>query len=217
RAEVTDPLFEVETKTYLDIIDRYAKNRTQVLKELSFAKDLFKENPECLEFDEFLSQSETALDNYEFDKAMAIINGAVQACRDAISSTGDEEYDEAQEVESLAPEQKAANLVIFAIEIVALIILMISLFYYYNKKHKVSSIHVGTYQLGREFDSLLDKLRFDLGELNIGSSKSKYQQLLNIYTKINKTSIPFSQKKAYYEKIRLAQAEITELIRGGSR
>ena len=99
---------------------------------MNFARDLFKENPECLEFNEFLKQSEDAMESYEFGKSLTIIKGAIQACRDAISAKEEEEE------EILAPEKKAVNILAFIIEIIALIILLISLLYYYRKKHLTS-------------------------------------------------------------------------------
>ncbi|MBW2975379.1 hypothetical protein KY366_06690 [Candidatus Woesearchaeota archaeon] len=126
KAKVSNPPLEAKTTTYLNILDRHTKNRTQIIKGLEFAKDLFKENPECLEFEEFLDQAEEALEKYEFQISMDILSKTIQACRDTISSKG----------EFLAPpaEEKTKNLWIFVIEMVIILFIVLLMFTYMKKR-----------------------------------------------------------------------------------
>ena len=56
---------------------------------LKFAKDLFKENPECLELEEVLRNAEDALAEDNLADAALLMNSAVQSCRDLIAAKED--------------------------------------------------------------------------------------------------------------------------------
>jgi len=130
KANVQNPDLETETKTYLNVIDKYAKNRTQVIKELRFVKDLFQENPECLELSEFLDQAEDSLKDYDFMTSLEIISSTIQACRDTVSPKISEE---------LAPAagEKARNLWIFIIEMILIIFIAMLMFVYRRRKARM--------------------------------------------------------------------------------
>ena len=212
KAIVEDPYLEAYGKTYLDIVDRYSKNRTEVIKEMAFAKDLFKENPECLEFNEFFDQADKAMDEYDFAKATSILKGTVQACKDAISARDEEdEYEE----EFLSPEEKAANVWVFLFELVVLVILLLSLLVYFKKRNAAESGI--TENIENDFNSIYDTLRREIYSNKVGEAKRHYQELMQIYVKITKTPLPYSKKMDYYQKIKSINQELSNLIMGGEK
>ncbi|MBS3135934.1 hypothetical protein J4401_03160, partial [Candidatus Woesearchaeota archaeon] len=62
--------------------------RGNIVERIRFAQDLFKENPECLEFQELITEAEKALEKEEYEKATGYIEAAINACRDTITSLG---------------------------------------------------------------------------------------------------------------------------------
>jgi hypothetical protein len=85
-ADVQKPIFSDSVKLYIDLVEKGALNRTIIEERIIFAKDLFKENPECLDLQELLSQAEIALKNNEFEKAASLTEAAINGCKDLITS-----------------------------------------------------------------------------------------------------------------------------------
>ncbi|MBU4502879.1 MAG: hypothetical protein KKA79_09865 [Nanoarchaeota archaeon] len=55
-------------------------------ERIKFVKDLFKENPECLELNELLSRAEKDLASNQYDAALEKLNTAIDKCKDLIST-----------------------------------------------------------------------------------------------------------------------------------
>ncbi|MBU2634081.1 MAG: hypothetical protein KJ674_02445 [Nanoarchaeota archaeon] len=84
-ADVGDPSLSESAELYIEIHER---NET-VLKDLenmiSFTKDLFEQNPECLELRELIDKANEKLAGQSYDEGMRIINSANQACKDIMN------------------------------------------------------------------------------------------------------------------------------------
>ncbi len=78
---VSDPEFN---QTNLIYIRSLPSNRTVVEKTIKFAKDLFQENPECLDLTELIVQAETELKKDNLEKARHLTELAVKNCKDMI-------------------------------------------------------------------------------------------------------------------------------------
>ena len=63
-------------------------NKTIIVERIKFVKDLFKENPECLELNEIIAQAEETLKEGRVEKAIALTETAINACRDLVTSKG---------------------------------------------------------------------------------------------------------------------------------
>ena len=83
---IGEPKVRITKKIIINTIDVALPNRTIVKTRIVFAKDLFNENPECLELQELLDQADNALERYEYRKARALTESAINACRDLIAS-----------------------------------------------------------------------------------------------------------------------------------
>ena len=81
KANVKNPPFSDSLKLFLNLITRSAFNETTAVTRVTFAKDLFKENPECLEFNELLNEAEKNMEEGQFKKAIELTGSAVEACR----------------------------------------------------------------------------------------------------------------------------------------
>ena len=83
---IGDSKVRITKKIIINTIDVALPNRTIVKTRIVFAKDLFNENPECLELQELLDQADNALESREHRKARALTESAINACRDLIAS-----------------------------------------------------------------------------------------------------------------------------------
>ena len=86
RADVDSPRFSDTAKLIANLIELGGANRTIVVKQILFAKDLFKENPECLELQELLDQAQESLNKQEFEKGLKLAEAAINGCKDLVTS-----------------------------------------------------------------------------------------------------------------------------------
>ena len=67
-------------------MERGQFNKTLIVSRIAFTKDLFKENPECLDLNEVLDEADNALAAEKYGEANELIESAVRSCRDLITS-----------------------------------------------------------------------------------------------------------------------------------
>ncbi|MBS3095654.1 hypothetical protein J4231_03160, partial [Candidatus Woesearchaeota archaeon] len=105
-------------------------NKTIIIERIKFVKDLFKENPECLELNEIIKQAEESLSEGRLEKSMALTETAINACKDLVTSKGKvlkypvEVYD------------KKSILILVSIVIILAIALIVSIFLMIKKRKK---------------------------------------------------------------------------------
>ena len=109
-----------------------------------------------------------------------------------------------------------AGLILSVVGIIALIILLISLLYYYRKKH-LKPITGKELDIDKEFNVMLDTLRNDIANKRLKEAKEHYQDLLKIYLKVRKSRVPLSKKQLCYQKIREVHSDIMNIIGGGRK
>lgn len=78
---VSDPKFNQSTTIYLENL---LANRTRIEEELQVVKDLFEENPECLDLTELILEAEKELGERNLERAKELTETALQNCRDLI-------------------------------------------------------------------------------------------------------------------------------------
>ena len=88
KAESSVPSFTDTETIYVNAGIGQLHNKTIVVEKIKFVKDLFKENPECLELNEIISQAEDALKENKVDRAIALTETAINACKDLVTSKG---------------------------------------------------------------------------------------------------------------------------------
>ncbi|NIO20652.1 MAG: hypothetical protein GTN76_07910 [Candidatus Aenigmarchaeota archaeon] len=79
--KVGSPKFNQSTVIYLENI---FENRTKLEERIELVKDLFEENPECLDLTELIVQAERELGKGDIGKARDLTETALQNCRDLI-------------------------------------------------------------------------------------------------------------------------------------
>jgi uncharacterized membrane protein len=78
---VNDPRFNQSTTIYI----RPIFNETRVEEKLKFVKDLFQDNPECLDLMELIVQAEKEISQNNVERAKDLTQAALDNCRDIIS------------------------------------------------------------------------------------------------------------------------------------
>lgn len=82
-ANVLNPPFKDSAKFFINVVPL---NITSMEEKVKFVKDLFKEHPECLELNEVTTRAEKAMKNKRYEEASALIQVAIDKCKDLIAS-----------------------------------------------------------------------------------------------------------------------------------
>jgi hypothetical protein len=77
---VTSPLFNQSAIIYLKPV----RNITRIEEKIKMVKDLFQENPECLDLTELILEAEKELGEGNMDRARELTQKALDNCRDMI-------------------------------------------------------------------------------------------------------------------------------------
>ncbi|MDP6641881.1 MAG: hypothetical protein QGF74_00670 [Candidatus Nanoarchaeia archaeon] len=123
-ANVLDPSFKDSAKFFVNLIEFGFGDKQAVLDKIEILRNIIEGNPECLELQELLDQAVVSLEKGEHNKALSLIEAAINACRDLLASLGKE----------LVIETDYKNYYIAIIEVIVALILFISIYRYYKKR-----------------------------------------------------------------------------------
>lgn len=109
---VTDPDFDQSTTIYIKTLF----NETKLEKKIQLAKDLFQDNPECLDLTELILAAEEELGKNNLEKAKELTETALENCRDIIR------YTNVTRLQKITPEMERVpvNEIIIVLLIIAL-------------------------------------------------------------------------------------------------
>jgi hypothetical protein len=123
-AKVTSPKFNQSTTIYLETIPI---NKTRLETEIRVVKDLFEENPECMDLTELILEAENELGKNNLEKARELTQKALDNCRDLVNYS-------ARYVELRQPRrEEPVTLIISAVAII-LLFSIVSGYYYMRQK-----------------------------------------------------------------------------------
>ncbi len=125
---VFSPNFKDTTKLFLNLKDKEFSKKESLLDQIEFLNELFRGNPECLEFSEIIPEVRSLIDNKNYEKANKLIENTVDGCRELIS------LDEAQLNFPFKSVKAKANFGLFVIESVAFLSITTILYYFYRKR-----------------------------------------------------------------------------------
>jgi len=118
------PEYVAESSIIIDVyeIEKEVKiNQTLYVDNIKFAYDLFKENPECIEYQDLIEQATDALENAEYQKANSLIQTAIKACKETVTSVTGEDIE-------FPSQTKARFPVMYIIFIIIILTLVVWLF-----------------------------------------------------------------------------------------
>jgi hypothetical protein len=121
-SNVKSPVVMDTSDLFVKLVEFLEEKLEQILAMILFAKDLFKEHPECLELQELIDKADKAIENKEYEKARVLTETAILGCQDMITSLALKE-----EVPSRLPFTKQQMIILIVVlgSILALILFMI--------------------------------------------------------------------------------------------
>ena len=82
-----NPKYEQPANILLRVIQSTTViEKEKIIDRIQFAYDLFKEHPNCLEYQDIIKKAEEALSRGESQKARELVDSAIEACKDSVSS-----------------------------------------------------------------------------------------------------------------------------------
>jgi hypothetical protein len=132
---VGSPAIVETAKVFVRVVETLGEGF--VRERIVLVKDLFKENPDCLEFNDYLLESEKIL-VVEPEKAKELVQYAIDGCRDLITS----KEKAVQRITSVLREQKWKDPVMFSSILMILAILIVFVIMKIGSKNKGAKISV---------------------------------------------------------------------------
>ncbi|HII16450.1 TPA: hypothetical protein HA361_00905 [Candidatus Woesearchaeota archaeon] len=128
-ADTDIPRFSSSSNIFIDIVEKAFRNRTLIVTQLQFAQDLFKEHPECLEFQEVINEAERALYSGDLQKSQALLEAAIAACKEMIALSNKEQR-------SPLSGRGSLDMYIFIAEMIAVSMVIWWMASYYRKRRE---------------------------------------------------------------------------------
>ena len=130
-ANVANPLLVDQGKFYVDVIERLYAEKSRVREQISYLKELFNLNPECLELNELLDQVQIKMDNEQFDEALSLANSAIESCKKLVESHG-------RELVLPKKTEELTDILILAGEIIGFLFVFMIIYNYYKKRKRIA-------------------------------------------------------------------------------
>ncbi|MFH1636977.1 MAG: hypothetical protein ABIB71_00965, partial [Candidatus Woesearchaeota archaeon] len=127
-ADSEDPILHEEAEIIVDVRERDAALITQIREQIQFTRDLFLQNPECMELSELIDEAERLLELRQFDRALELLHQANQGCKDFISQ------ERGQKTEIKQPGFFKRYYKTIILEVSALLLIMMLLMYYFKRR-----------------------------------------------------------------------------------
>ena len=204
---------------FMDVVERDYEKRMETLKEVTFAEDLFKEYPDCLEFGDLLEQAKYYYNQSDYEKAISLIDAAIQSCRDVIAPM--EEWEEeagliktgmAYLFGRVFDSKNILNMFILLIVILLILSLLLAMSYYRRKSKGKGdeSQQQEIANLGPRFGDLCNKTRRFIRRGDVVNARKRYSDLNSLYETIRNSPLPNATKSAYYEKLLAIHSELSK-------
>jgi hypothetical protein len=216
-AEVGNYNYSSTVSFFVDIEERDYESRIEFESDAQFADDMFQQHPECEKYADLIKQAKETFDTHGHAMAIPIIDSAIQACRDAIASAGEEKEKPSSD--------RATNLIILVAGIILLLLLLLAISTYYGKrrirqeimKQKISreeSIKkLSKSEIELEFDGLTDKIQELINKKEIMRARITYRRLYSLYNTIQSSYLSNSVKISCYQKLSSIHSELSKLLK----
>ncbi|MCG2719738.1 MAG: hypothetical protein L6266_03330, partial [Nanoarchaeota archaeon] len=122
------PNLTEKVEIVIDVREKDAVLKAQLKEQIQFTRDLFLQNPECLELWELIEEAEKLMATYQYEEGLNIIHSANQGCKDFI----------ALDSEKITKEKLKSFLELYwktiAFEVAGLILAVLLLIYYFKRR-----------------------------------------------------------------------------------
>ncbi|RME55448.1 hypothetical protein D6777_00580, partial [Candidatus Woesearchaeota archaeon] len=132
-AFVDNPDLEENAQIVVDVRERNAALKTQLKEQIRFTRDLFLQNPECLELNELLEQAQKLYELQQYEQGLDLVHKANEGCKDFIAQ---EKKERGKEKDGKIKAQNffLENWKTIVAEVVALILAILLLMYYFKRR-----------------------------------------------------------------------------------
>jgi hypothetical protein len=130
-ANVQDPIFKDSAKFFINILEFGFGERKTVTEKIEIINTLFDGNPDCVELKGLIDQAEIELDKENYNKALSLVEAAIQGCKDLVASLGKE---------LVTKPRRDTNIYISIIETIIALIFFMFIYRYYKKQRMIKKI-----------------------------------------------------------------------------
>jgi hypothetical protein len=129
---VEDPRLHEVAEIVIDVRERESALKTQLKEQIQFTRDLFLQNPECLELNELLEQAQQLYDLKQYSKGLELVHKANELCKNFIAEEKKRREDE--KVLLKATNFFIENWKTIIFELSALLLAILLLMYYFKRR-----------------------------------------------------------------------------------
>ncbi len=112
----------------IDVREKDAVLKAQLKEQIQFTRDLFLQNPECLELWELIEEAENLMSQYQYEQGLEVIHSANQGCKDFM----------ALDSEKLSPAKIKSFFQLYwktiLFEAIGLVLAILLLVYYFKRR-----------------------------------------------------------------------------------
>ncbi|MBU2637624.1 MAG: hypothetical protein KJ955_01495 [Nanoarchaeota archaeon] len=124
------PYLERVAEIVVDVREKDAVLKAQLKEMIQFTRDLFLQNPECLELSELISEAEKLMSVYQYNEGLELIHRANQGCKEFIAASKKESEKEQATALSFIQEHWKT----LVLEMIGLILAILLLIYYFQRR-----------------------------------------------------------------------------------
>ena len=121
-----EPSIKDSAKFFINLLEFGLGERKDVLDRILILRNIIEGNPECLELQELLDQANIAMDLKQYNKALSLVEAAIQSCKNLVASLGKE----------LVVKPSRRDTYIAIAETFAALILFSLIYRYYKRKKR---------------------------------------------------------------------------------
>lgn len=134
-ASVTNPRISDFAEIVIDVREKDAALKTQLKEQIQFTRDLFLQNPECLELWELITEAEKMMSLYQYEKGLELVHRAGQGCKDFMSMKK-EQTKQADVIKTFIQLHWKT----MALELLGLVVAILLLAYYFRRRQFARSL-----------------------------------------------------------------------------
>lgn len=130
-AESQSPALKRFAEIVVDVREKDAVLKAQLKEMIQFTRDLFLQNPECLELTELINEAEEKFRTYQYEEGLEIIHRANQGCKEFIAAKEGEDTSKFAETAKTFIQEHWKTIILEAIGLIIAILLLI---YYFQRR-----------------------------------------------------------------------------------
>jgi len=217
-AEAGNFYYATSIRFFINLLERNYEQRLETLKQIQFADGFFNQTPNCKDIAKKMLEAWDHYENSEYDKAMSVVNSAMESCRDKLLPP------EERKLPIVIPKTGMSyilgkvgtklNLLLILLVLLS-VTLLVGLYYYLKKregKEQAKSREKPKTQIEASFQAWADRTLDLINRKDMINARKSYMQLNSIYETISKSATPVSIKTKIYVQLLDVRTALVALI-----